>query len=218
VFINYGGTHRFVAPQGFEYINICFHPEALDGQMITTDNAFGLLQLAAFDELRRENDGGMISFRGAEREEIERLLFLMQEEYRRRDAEWQTAMKSYMNVLFVRMLRKTASVGGDDEREDLWEDLLRYIEENLGEDLSLVSLAQRCFYNPSYFSRAFKDRFHMPLTEYVARRKLAHAVELVKDKGVTVTQAAVSSGFSSSGSLYRTALRWTGKRFSDLCK
>ena len=36
------------------------------------------------------------------------------------------------------------------------EELFDYIDQNLGSDLTLSTLAGKCFYNPSYFSRAFK--------------------------------------------------------------
>ena len=216
IFINYGSTHRFVANKDFSYVNICFKPEVLNSGILTPENAFDLLQLTAFDEIRRESDGGMISFAGAEREEIEQLLHAMLNEYERKDVDWQAVLKSYMNVLFVRMLRKTAFGGTGADEPDVWRDLSAYIDENLGADLTLTALAGKCFYNPSYFSRVFKERFGMPLTEYVTRRKLDHAIKLMQESRLSVTKIAEQVGFSSTGALYRACLRFKGVRFSDL--
>ena len=49
----------------------------------------------------------MISFDAEEQGQIEHLLDAMLREYRERSVSWQTALKSYMNILFIRMLRKT---------------------------------------------------------------------------------------------------------------
>ena len=72
VFINYGCIHRFEPVEDFTYTNICFRPEVLGEGIITPENAFALLQLTAFDELRRDSDAGVVHFNAVEREEIER--------------------------------------------------------------------------------------------------------------------------------------------------
>ncbi|MBO7150470.1 MAG: helix-turn-helix domain-containing protein [Clostridia bacterium] len=218
IFINCGSTHRFVANKEFSYVNICFKPDVLDNGIITPEHAFDVLQLTAFDEIRREGDGGRISFESTEREEIETLLASMLTEYERKERDWQAVLKSYMNVLFVRMLRKTACTGVETDEPQVWRDLSAYIDEHLGGNLTLTALAGKCFYNPSYFSRAFKERFGMPLTEYVTRRKLDHAIKLTREGSLSVTRIAEQVGFSSTGALYRACLRFKGIRFSDLRK
>ena len=195
-----------------------FKPDVLDNGIITPEHAFDVLQLTAFDELRRESDGGRISFESTEREEIETLLASMLTEYERKERDWQAVLKSYMNVLFVRMLRKTACTGVETDESQVWRDLSAYIDEHLGGNLTLTALAGKCFYNPSYFSRAFKERFGMPLTEYVTRRKLDHAIKLTREGSLSVTRIAEQVGFSSTGALYRACLRFKGIRFSDLRK
>lgn len=216
-FINYGSTHQFTPHGSFCYTNLCFAPETLGDGIITSDNAFALLQLTAFDEIRRESDSGVVSFGVAEREEIEALLGAMQREYEKKAISWQTVLKSYMNILLVRMLRKITagqeSEGSTDNR--LWRELSDYIDENLGGELSLSALAGKCFYNPSYFSRAFKERFGMPLTEYINKRRIEQVVSLAADRELSVEEIAARTGFSSKSSLYRTFLKVKGTSFSD---
>jgi len=216
IFITPGSTHRFVSCGGLSFINICFKPEMLEGDPITPENAFGVLQLAAFDEVRREDEGGVISFAPEERPEVERLLGSMLREYRARCQGWQTVLKSYMNVLFIQMLRKVSLGALGENDTDLWSELQSYIDEHLGGELSLSHLARKCFYNPSYFSRVFKERFGMPLTEYISRRKLDCALRLRRSGKLSVVEIAERSGFSSASALYRSSLRLTGRRFSEL--
>lgn len=216
IFINYGSTHRFCPQENFSYINICFNPETLGRGIITPENAFAVLQLTAFDEFRRESDSGMVSFGLGEREEIEAILSAMLREYAAREESWRTVLESYMNILMVRILRKIngQQAAGDAPEDSMWRELSDYIDENLGEGLTLSALAGKCFYNPSYFSRAFKEKFGMPLTEYINRRKVALAARLAADERLSVEEIAARVGFSSKSSLYRAFDKVTGVSFS----
>lgn len=214
VFINYGCTHKFVPVENFLYTNICFRPEVLGDGIITPENAFALLQLTAFDELRRDSDSGVVHFGAAEREELERLLTAMQEEYNGKAISRRTMLESYLNILFVKILRKI-SAGDSVADGKVWRELSDYIDHNLGGELTLSALAGKCFYNPSYFSRAFKEKFGMPLTEYINRRKVEAAVALASDPSLSVEEIADRAGFSSKSTLYRTFLKVKGVPFSD---
>lgn len=222
IFINCGSTHRFHPHSEFSYINICFNPETLGRNIITPENAFAVLQLTAFDELRREGGGGgMISFGAAERSEVEEILFTMLKEYTKREVSWRTVLESYMNVLIVRILRKLSSdsVSADLSKKSsddtVWRKLCNYIDSNIGGELTLSALAGRCFYNPSYFSRIFKEKFNMPLTEYINRRKVDFALRLFEDGKLSVESIAQQAGFSSKSSFYRIFQKVTGISFSD---
>ena len=215
IFINYGSTHSF-APHGeFTMVNICFDPETVGSGMITPENAFALLQLTAFEELRRDNDEGMISFSGAERDELESLLGQMLREYSERSPSWQILLKSYMNVLIVKLLRKTYSGGIMESLPDIWRELSDYIDQNLGADLTLSTLARKCFYNPSYFSRIFKERFGLSPTEYINRKRVEYAARLINEGKLTHEAIAEMAGFSSKSSFYRTFARVTGMSVSE---
>lgn len=214
-FINYGSVHEFAPRESFSYTNICFAPETME-DAITPENAFALLQLTAFDEIRKESNSGVVHFNAAERAEIEVLLDAMQKEYLEKRESWQTVLKSYMNILLVRMLRKiTAGQSEGEETDGVWQTLSDYIDRNLGGELSLSALAGKCFYNPSYFSRAFKEKFGMTLTDYIAARKVEHAARLAADRALSVERVAELSGFSSKSALYRAFLKVKGIGFSE---
>ena len=218
LFINYGSTNAFVPQERFTYCNICFKPEVMGESVITSENAFAVLQLTAFDEIRREADGdGMVSFLGEEREEIEALLRLMLREYTEKKHAWQTVIKSYMNVLITGILRKLMT-GETVEEEGVWREILDYIDSNLQADLTLPALAGKCFYNPSYFSRVFKKRFHVSLTEYLNHRRIEVAKELTQHGELMDDEIAERVGFSCKSSFYRVFRRVTGISFAEYKK
>lgn len=218
LFINYGSTHSFAAREKFSYVNICFKPEVLGESVITPENAFAVLQLTAFDEIRRASDeDGMVSFVGEEREEIEMILCSMLREYKEQKHAWQTVLKSYMNVLIALIVRKLM----DEETvisDDMWHELSDYIDSNLESPLTLSALAGKCFYNPSYFSRAFKKRFNMTLTEYLNRKRIDNAKILALGTTLSDDEIATHIGFAYKSSFYRVFRRVTGISFAEYKK
>ena len=198
-------------------MNICFSPEILTEGMITTENAFSLLSLTAFNELCRESDGARISFLGNECREIEELLHAMERESKERQSSWMRVMENYLNILITKMLRKIEVSLKEREIGDVWRELSKYIDDNLSSEHSLPFLAKKCFYNPSYFSRAFKEKFGMPLTKYVSTRRVERAIILLKE-GKTCEEIADTVGFSSKSALYRAFLREKGVSLSDYRK
>ena len=216
LFINYGASHEYVAAGDYSFVNICFHPETFSEGIVTKENAFAMLQLTAFDEIRGESDNGTVTFKGESRIKLERILDDMLFEYKARKRGWQDAIKSYMNLLLIEVLRKLSVEGESDGEAGIWRSISAYIDANLGTDLSLSALAEKCFYNPSYFSRAFKEHFNIPLTKYVMQKKVEQVVALIEDGVTSSSELAERCGFSSKNALYRAVLSVKGISFAEL--
>lgn len=205
LFVNCGSTHEILEGEKFTYYNICFKPEVIAERIITRDNAFDLLSLTAIDELRNsESAFGSISFDGEERVLIEALLEDMINEYRGGYSERRAVLESYMTVIVTKILRKT---GPESEKKSEgaqpWRDILSFIDSNLGEKLTLSALAKKCFYNPSYFSRSFKERFGITLVEYVTRSRTEAAARLLCESDLSTEEIAARCGFGDRSALYR---------------
>jgi len=210
IFINYGSTHSFVARGEYSYVNICFSPEVVGDAIVTAENAFSLLSLTAFHEMCREADEGLISFFGEERRQIEQILDAMLEECHQRQTSWQRVMESYLNILITRMLRQVERGVHRGELNDTWRELLEYIDRNPGAELTLSALAQKCFYNPSYFSRVFKEKFGMSPGAYVSRKRAEHAAGLLCESELSIEKIGEQSGFSDRSSFYHAFAKHLG--------
>ena len=216
IFINYGSAHSFSTNEkGFSYVNICFSPEIVESLILTKENAFALLSLTAFDELRKDSGGGMITFGGKERDEIESILDSMLDEYLAENTSYRSVLECYINILFTKMLRKVQMGLTGETENDMWRSLSSYIDNNLDSELTLGSLARKSFYNPSYFSRVFKQHFGTSLTEYVGRRRIEYAVKLLLKTDLSVDEIARKSGFTERSTFYHAFSRYTGKSPTD---
>ena len=207
IFINRNSTHAFVPDGRFGYYNICFAPDTEANASLNT-NAFSVLQLSVFESLRKGSEYGVVAFSGTERGELESLLDSMHAEYKKKEDFKRAVLESYMSIMLVKILRKTTAPRAQKKS---WRELSDYIDENLGADLSLSALSQRYFYNSSYFSRAFKERFGISLTDYIGQRRAELAIKLLKETNLTVEEIAERAGYSSKSSFYRAFLKTTGK-------
>ena len=215
LFINYGSVHSFTLDDGAIYINICFSPETVGENIITSSNAFSVLSLTAFNEMRCEEGGGRISFFGKERTEIEEILSSMYREYKEKKYSWDTVVGNYLNILITYMLRKTEAGMETTETDSAWQELAEYIDENLNSRLTLSALAGKCFYNPSYFSRIFKEKFGMSLVEYITRKRLSYAVKLLNEGELSIDEISEAAGFSDRSGFYHAFSKYIGGAPSD---
>ncbi len=202
LFMNCGCTHSFCSDEDFTYVNILFSPEFVGESIVNSVNAFSLFSLTAFNEMRGGSEFGKVSFFGNERREIENLIEEMLDEYEAQETYWESVLRNHLNTLIIKMIRKTEMGIAPKEMDDIWYSLSEYIDNNIDSKLTLSELAQKCFYNPSYFSRIFKEKFGVSLMEYVTKKRVDHAIELLSNTDISVDEISSRVGFSDRNSLY----------------
>jgi len=85
----------------------------------------------------------------------------------------------------------------ENYRMQVTDNIKDYIMQNIGGDLSLVAIANRTNYNPSYISRLFKRLEHINLSEYIVKARLAKAKELLLNGNMNINEVAAEIGFDS---------------------
>ena len=77
------------------------------------------------------------------------------------------------------------------------EKALKYIKDNLTEDLSLQAVADHVLLSPNHFHNCFRTAVGKTLHEYVEDQRIKSAVNLLLTTDLTLTQIALQCGFSS---------------------
>lgn len=90
------------------------------------------------------------------------------------------------------------------------EKICQYIQDHVGEDLSLVKLAEIHYFNPTYLSRFFKQEMGMNISEYIDQYRVIKAKELFANGELKVREIANLVGYESSHSFTRFFKRATG--------
>ena len=83
------------------------------------------------------------------------------------------------------------------------EKICQYIQDHVGENLSLVKLAEIHYFNPTYLSRFFKQEMGMNISEYIDQYRVIKAKELFANGELKVREIANLVGYESSHSFTR---------------
>ena len=79
-----------------------------------------------------------------------------------------------------------------------------YINRHYQEALSLEEVAEFSGFSKFHFTRIFKQCMNMTFYEYLNQKRISRAEELLSTTGESVTEIAMSSGFSSISAFNRT--------------
>jgi YesN/AraC family two-component response regulator len=82
-------------------------------------------------------------------------------------------------------------------RSESVERVKAFVEANLGQDLSLQIVSERVSLHPRYLSQLFKEETGVNFVDYINRRRLEAAAQLIKTSDLNVEQIAGSVGFNT---------------------
>lgn len=93
--------------------------------------------------------------------------------------------------------------GRQQEYSDRFLGICEYINSHFAEDLTLEDTAEMAGFSKFHFARLFKQFTGHTFYRYVNIRRIEKAQILLSDPGITITEAATRSGFSSVPSFVR---------------
>ncbi|WP_251550302.1 response regulator transcription factor [Neobacillus muris] len=85
-----------------------------------------------------------------------------------------------------------------DSTKDTIRKAIRYIDQHLKDDLTLKDVAAHVHLNPSYFSVLFKEQVNLNFSEYVTRRRIQRAKELVISTDLPISEIAEEAGYKTA--------------------
>jgi AraC family transcriptional regulator len=85
-----------------------------------------------------------------------------------------------------------------------------YIEQHLGEPISLAELAQMVGLSPWYFCRAFRQSFGIPPQRYQLSQRIERAKTLLAKRAASVTDVGLSVGYNDASAFCTAFRRVTG--------
>ncbi len=87
---------------------------------------------------------------------------------------------------------------------------VRFINDNYRTDISLDGVAREAGMSPAHFSRIFKKVMGMPYQDYLNRRRITKARNLLRTSTQNITEIALSLGFADSTGFGRIFKKLTG--------
>lgn len=80
--------------------------------------------------------------------------------------------------------------------ESLVKSLLQYIEENYNRKIVIQDIVRHFHYSESFIVKKFKSEMGMTFNEYLIRYRVQKAMELMKEKEISLHEISVRCGFS----------------------
>jgi transcriptional regulator GlxA family with amidase domain len=121
----------------------------------------------------------------------------------------------YRTALLLRLIEphiKAASPRGERDvaGEQRFTPILKYINEHLGEDVSVSELAGMAGVTPEYFSRRFRARYNQSPKKYLLHKRIQYAQKLMCYSELPVHEVGMRCGFDDPYHFSKTFKRITG--------
>ncbi len=135
--------------------------------------------------------------------------------------------ESLATALAISVLRHHSSLGKSAQKKIMREgstselserslrEAINYINDKLAKRLTLADIAGVAHLSPYHFSRSFKKSTGLSPYQYVLRRRVQRAKELLVSTPLPIPEVALSSGFSSQSHLTRHFQRLVGTSPKD---
>lgn len=96
--------------------------------------------------------------------------------------------------------------------------LLAYIEDHLGEDLTLQAIASEMAMSVSFLKQYCRKSLGVPLHQYIMRQRVERAADLLVHRKLPISQVALETGFSHQSHLAKHMRRILGVSPNELRK
>jgi len=116
-------------------------------------------------------------------------------------ADWDEAVRYLLEL--SRLIFDSKQSGMLHAENEVISQINRYVEANLGGDLSLTKIAEVIRHNPSYLSRLYKQKTGAGLSEFIMEARLEKAKELLRMEPYKIQEVSQAVGFLSEPYFYR---------------
>ena len=96
------------------------------------------------------------------------------------------------------------------QKKHILKDIVKFINENYSHELSLKQIAKEFNMSYKYFCRFFKNNFNKTFIEYLNDVRLENAIRMLENENISITETALSCGFSNMSYFTRTFKKKVG--------
>jgi len=197
--VDYNTQHRYqtIDNKHFDVINCLFSPQLIDETLHKCRRFEDVASSYQINVNYRNLDAKPTKFIYHDEDgSVLHTLKKMLKEYESKDLGYQEIMKCHIIELLIKTMRKIKLPTADNLDNNMVQHIIKYAQKHYHEKLSLEDIAQRYDYSLSYISRIFKQEAGMTFQEYVQTIRIQESYRLLINTSKTVTDIAMSVGYS----------------------
>ncbi len=200
----------------FEILSIKIEP-----RFLWADRSLNNSEILKVFYARNEHFKNRLDRKNPATAQIREKIFEVEREFEKKDFEYALSVKLLILEILIMLAREYDYVkkdGSQMHQKEVLKQLeaaMKYIDEHIGEKITLDMLAKTAFMNRSYFSTVFKKFNGISPWEYITIKRVEQAIFLVKTSDFTKTEIAARCGFSGMANFYKAFKKVTGKVPSD---
>ena len=214
LFINIGQVHYFESIDDMHLMNILIDPNFISEELMDAETFSELFKYSMFTEFDTENisESQAVHFKEKEAIELDFLMKMMFCEYERKNIGYKSVLEGGIRIIFSKILRTICSQKSNADKisNELFLEIINYINENYNHKLSLSQLAAEYFYNPAYFGNMLKKYCGKNFSTYLKEKRIKEAARLIKEEGLTVDKVMERVGYSDRKFFYAHFKEITG--------
>lgn len=218
LFINFNQVHSYTTDSDMDFFNLIMKPEFINKKLLNSRNIYEIFYLLLSEEFgEMENDMPIVKLSGTETIMMDRLCENCLYEYDNKKKGYLSVIRNYIQIVFTLIMRNINR--GDVTRKyirPLLLDIVKFIDENYGEKITIKSLADKCFYNTAYFSTIFKECYGTSCRTYIKEKRLSEAIELLKNTNLSVEEIMAKVGYNDRSLFYRHLKKFSGQTPGDI--
>lgn len=137
---------------------------------------------------------------------------------RKQEIESKHEIKGYTNLLIAHLIRNYSKETLSEsmyyhrmQKLDKINSAVQYINEHFTDKITTSQLAAITHLSEGHFCNVFKDATGMTAKEYLNDLRIKKAAQLISNTDMTITEAAMCSGFSDANYFARMFKKLTGK-------
>lgn len=198
IYLKKGDFHTYCTDSAMEVLNVVFYYSVFD-EISDILQLYTVQDFASLPTIMHMNSTDMLY--------VEDLLLKAEKEFDEEKVGYYHILKSYLIILLIYLQRNVSDphVGANYKMPAI----LEYIDRNFTH-ISVGDTAETFGYSTNYFTKLFKRETGTNFTEYVNKKRLNKAIELLVTSDESVDAICSDLGFKDKKHFYELFRRHTG--------
>ncbi|MCI8949895.1 MAG: AraC family transcriptional regulator [Lachnospiraceae bacterium] len=156
-------------------------------------------------------------YKADEKREVHTILWWILKNQETDDTYSEESMYLLLNQLLITLIRCSHNTA-KPEKETRINQIIRYLNENYTNAITLEELSSRFYLSPYYLCREFKKHTSSTIVQYLNSLRICHAQRLFQETDQSITEISKTVGFSNVTHLNRIYKSITGQSPSQTRK